>query len=46
MPTPEKDEEKGEFISRCMANDEMQRKFESRKQRFAVCQSYWEENKK
>lgn len=46
MPTPRKNEEKGEYISRCMASDEMQEEFKDRKQRYAVCQKYWENNKK
>jgi len=41
LPTPRDDETQQEFISRCMADDTMQREFTDREQRAAVCFSQW-----
>lgn len=43
MPTPQKDEKKDGFITRCMNNPEMELEFPDQKQRFAVCNSIWDE---
>ena len=42
LPVPSKKENKDEFISRCMADDLMNREYANQKQRYAVCQSQWE----
>lgn len=42
MPTPQKDEEKDSFITRCMGSPEMELEFPDQKQRFAVCNSMWD----
>lgn len=42
MPTPNKDESRTNFISRCIGCDEMNSKFPNQKQRIAVCYSYAE----
>lgn len=39
MPTPNKGEGSQDFISRCMASDEMQSEYPDQKQRAAVCYS-------
>lgn len=39
MPTPRKDETRDKFVSRCMGDDEANRDFPSRDQRFAFCNS-------
>lgn len=44
MPKPQKDETKKEFIGRCMNYPDMQKYPAS--QRYAICQSLWEEHKK
>lgn len=41
LPVPNKNEEKQEFLHRCMSNDTMQREFKNRKQRYAVCLRQW-----
>lgn len=41
MPTPNKGEKRKDYISRCMGDGEMGRKYPDEKQRYAVCQSYW-----
>jgi hypothetical protein len=45
LPTPKNDEEKPEFIGRCMANATMRDEYPDEKQRYAVCQSKWGEKK-
>lgn len=42
MPTPRDNETRGEFIGRCMEDEEAQRDFEDRDQRLAFCNSQWE----
>lgn len=42
MPTPQKNEEKDSFITRCMGSPEMELEFPDQKQRFAVCNSMWD----
>ena len=44
MPNPKSGESKQDFISRCMAYDDMQKY--DKKQRAAICYSYWEDSKK
>jgi len=45
MPLPERrrDEEKDEFISRCMSDEQMEEEFPDREQRFAICNQRAEE---
>lgn len=42
MPRPETGENKQDFISRCMGDAEAVSDFPDDKQRFAVCQSFWD----
>jgi len=42
MPSPRKDEEKKNYISRCMSSEEAKRDFSDSKQRVAFCNSKWE----
>lgn len=42
MPRPNPEESKNEFISRCMDDDEMKRRFPDRKKRSGRCYGYWE----
>lgn len=42
MPTPHKDEDKKDFLSRCMGDPETQ-KYDT-EQRYAVCNSLWDEH--
>ena len=37
LPTRRRDEKRGEFLNRCMANEEMNKEFPDSGQRFAVC---------
>lgn len=46
MPTPNKNEKRSEFISRCMGDGEMNTKFPNRAQRLAVCAVYWRDRDK
>jgi len=41
LPIPRKDEEKNDFISRCMEDDVMREEFKDLNQRLAVCYSQW-----
>jgi len=41
LPTPNKGEERDDFVSRCMSNDTMKSEFPDQKQRLAVCFSQW-----
>lgn len=45
MPQPSANENKEEFISRCMGDEEAVNDFPDEAQRFAVCSSKWEESK-
>jgi Family of unknown function (DUF5856) len=45
LPTPHKHEKKGEFVSRCMGDDETNKTFSDQKQRVAVCYSQWQHAK-
>lgn len=48
MPLPEKqpNENKDDFISRCMSDNVMTKEFPDTDQRLAVCNSQWESNTK
>lgn len=45
IPKPKDDEEKKDFISRCMGNPTMVEDYPDNKQRLAVCYASWEEEK-
>jgi hypothetical protein len=45
LPKPKKDENREDFIERCMSDDNMKKEFPDTKQRYAVCSTLWEENK-
>lgn len=42
LPKPADDEEKGDFLDRCMGDDTMNKEYPDPKQRRAVCESQWE----
>lgn len=46
MPKPRKNENRDEFLNRCMADDEARADFPDNKQRYAVCNSFWDNRKK
>lgn len=46
LPTPKEDEEKDEFVSRCIENDVMNDEFPNLTQRIAVCVSRWDNKDK
>lgn len=46
IPKPVKNEKFDEFMSRCMADDIMVKEYGESKQRYAVCQTSWENSKK
>ena len=41
LPTPNKNEEKAKFISRCAGNPVMNKEYKDQKQRLAICFSQW-----
>lgn len=43
MPTPRQNEDRAEFLDRCMGSDEMRGEFSEADQRFAVCVGYWDD---
>ena len=43
LPTPNKNEEKQEFLERCMSNNKMKEEFPNNSNRYAVCNTKWEE---
>lgn len=45
LPSPKDNEEKNEFISRCMSDEGMNKEFKNGKQKIAVCFSLYEKNK-
>ena len=45
IATPTPSETETEFVRRCMADDKMLEEFPDNGQRFAVCQSSWDESK-
>ena len=46
LPKPKKDEEKGEWIERCMGNETMKKEFDDNDQRLAVCYQIWKDKEK
>ena len=46
IPSPNKDENQQEFVSRCMSNSTMVSEYPDKKQRAAVCFNKWEKRKK
>ena len=45
IPSPHKDEEKKKFLERCMSDEIMLKDFPDDDQRFAVCNTQWDEKK-
>jgi hypothetical protein len=45
IATPTSNESETEFVRRCMADEKMLEEFPDNGQRFAVCQSSWDESK-
>jgi len=45
LPKPKNDEKKKEFLDRCMADGAMNEEYPDNDQRYAVCNSLWDENK-
>jgi hypothetical protein len=46
LPKPKKDEDKDDFISRCMGDDVMNDEYPDTSQRRAICETQWEEKDK
>lgn len=45
IPTPQQNEDKNEFIARCMSDNTMMNEFPEAAQRLAVCQNQLNHNK-
>lgn len=45
MPKPKSGEKKKDFLNRCMADDVMNDDYPDNKQRYAICNTQWDENK-
>lgn len=45
MPRPGPTENEDEFIERCMGDEDYNRRFPDNRQRYAVCQSLWDNQK-
>ncbi len=45
LPSPNKKQEKSDYISNCMGNNTMKSEFPKQSQRYAVCQSKWDKTK-
>ena len=45
LPSPNKKQEKSDYISNCMENVTMRSEFPKETQRHAVCQSKWKKSK-
>lgn len=43
LVTPRPDEQRHEFLNRCMSSDKMNEEYPDREQRFAVCVSQYED---
>jgi hypothetical protein len=43
IPKPHKDEDKKDFMDRCMGDDVMNEEYPDNKQRYAICQKSWDE---
>ena len=41
IPTPTENEQEGEFIVRCMADETMRDEYPDRQQRLAICYGEW-----
>lgn len=46
LPSPDKDEKHDDWMDRCMANDIMNEEYPENDQRYAICQSIWEDDEK
>jgi len=46
IPKPKKDENKDDFIERCMSNETMKKEFDDNDQRLAVCYQQWKDKDK
>lgn len=44
LPKPSDNEQKNDFLSRCMKDSVMNKEFPDYKQRMAVCESQWSRN--
>jgi len=45
LPSPSKEESHDDWMDRCMANDTMNEEYSENDQRYAVCQSIWDDDK-
>jgi hypothetical protein len=45
IPTPNPNEDKKDFVQRCMSDDKMVSEYENTEQRLAVCSTTYEEKK-
>lgn len=45
LPKPKKDESHDDFMERCMSDDVMLKEYDDEKQRYAVCQSQWDDSR-
>jgi hypothetical protein len=45
IPTPRQDEERSEFLTRCMDDTVVQTEFPEIEQRLAVCITQWDQSK-
>lgn len=45
IPKPHSGESESDFISRCMSNSTMNSEYPKDKQRYAICQSAWDDKK-
>ena len=46
IPKPKKNENHDDFVSRCMSDDVMMGDYKDEKQRYAVCQTQWDDSRK
>ena len=46
MPYPQPNEDHDKYISRCMGDSEMNSKHPDQKQRYAICESFWNQKTK
>lgn len=46
LPHPSSDEDKNEWMNRCMSNDDMKRAHATNETRVGVCLGLWRDNKK
>lgn len=45
IPKPQPNENKQQFLARCMSDQTMKKEYEEHKQRYAVCNQQWEDKK-